>query len=53
MRKRKIKKILTLLLTGILLLMSMGGCGKDTETGRALFGKAFLQVPGRQLRNTI
>ena len=34
MRKRKIKKILTLLLAGILLLMSMGGCGKDTETGR-------------------
>ena len=34
MRKRKIKKILTLLLTGILLLMSMGGCGKDTETGK-------------------
>ena len=34
MRKRKIKKILTLLLMGILLLMSMGGCGKDTETGK-------------------
>ena len=34
MGKRKIKKILTLLLMGILLFMSMGGCGKDTETGK-------------------
>ena len=34
MRKQKIKKILSLLAAGVLLLMSMSGCGKEAETGK-------------------
>ena len=34
MRKQKIKKILYLLAAGVLLLMSMSGCGKEAETGK-------------------
>ena len=32
MRKQKMKKILSLLAAGVLLLMSMSGCGKEAET---------------------
>lgn len=64
MRKQKMKKILSLLAAGVLLLMSMSGCGKEAETGktqvamivkstRAHFLKVSLRVPGRRLRNTI
>ena len=34
MRKQKMKKILSLLAAGVLLLMSMSGCGKEAETGK-------------------
>lgn len=34
MRKQKMKKILYLLAAGVLLLMSMSGCGKEAETGK-------------------
>ena len=34
MRKQKMKKILSLLVAGVLLLMSMSGCGKEAETGK-------------------
>ena len=34
MRKQKMKKILSLLAVGVLLLMSMSGCGKEAETGK-------------------
>ena len=33
MRKQKMKKILSLLAAGVLLLMSMSGCGKEAEPG--------------------
>ena len=40
MRKQKIKKILSLLAAGVLLLMSMSGCGnkEDYEGIRLVFG---------------
>lgn len=57
MRKQKMKKILSLLAAGVLLLMSMSGCGKEAETGKtqvamivksteSAFFKSVFAVPG-------
>lgn len=62
--KTENEKILSLLAAGVLLLMSMSGCGKEAETGKtqvamivksteSAFLKVSLRVPGRRLRNTI
>lgn len=62
--KTENEKILSLLAAGVLLLMSMSGCGKEAETGKtqvamivksteSAFFKSVFAGARRRLRNTI